>query len=92
MTTPSPTTPQISLYKLVIGTTEIRVPKELYDFAMKAKAGSISVTINFWTSMYPFEADIIKEAVNMFMKEYPGVKVNYQNVQNMKEMVKAGVC
>jgi arabinogalactan oligomer/maltooligosaccharide transport system substrate-binding protein len=91
MTTPSPTTPQISLYKLVIGTTEIRVPKELYDFAMKAKAGSISVTINFWTSMYPFEADIIKEAVNMFMKEYPGVKVNYQNVQNMKEMVKAGV-
>ncbi len=90
-TTPRPTVTTPTLYTVKIGVSEIRVPKDFYDFIMKAKRGEISVTINFWTAMYPFEADVIKQVVDAFMKEYPGVKVNYQNVQNLKETVKAGI-
>ncbi|MEZ0289888.1 MAG: extracellular solute-binding protein [Sulfolobales archaeon] len=97
-TTPTPTlttlttpTATVQLAKLSIGGVEIRVPQSLYDFAMKAREGKISVTINFWTSMYPFEADLIKQVVANFTREYPGIKINYQNVQNMKETIKAGI-
>lgn len=99
---PSPTTsPQSSLspspsptpqeYKIKIGASEIRVSKEFYEFVEKVRKGELKVTINFWTSMMPFESNIVGKAVKEFMNEYPGVTVNYQNVQNLKEAVKAGV-
>ena len=91
MTTATLTTPSKVLVSVQIGNATIRVPKEFYDFIVAAKEGKISVTINYWTSMYPFEADIMKRVVDSFMKSYPGVKVNYQNVQNMKETIKAGI-
>lgn len=88
-TTPTTTAPQLMI--LNIDGIQIRVPKDLYDFAMNAREGKISVTINFWTSMYPFEADLMKQVVANFTREYPGIKVNYQNIQNLKETVKAGI-
>ncbi len=68
------------------------MPPELYDFAMKAKNGEVQVTINFWTSMMPFEVEVVRTVVDRFMEEFPGITVKYTGtVQNMKEAVKAGV-
>ncbi|MGC8949558.1 MAG: extracellular solute-binding protein, partial [Thermoprotei archaeon] len=84
------TTPPLPTIK--IGTSEIRVPKDFYDFISKVKSGETKVTINFWTSMLPFEVNNIKNVVNSFMSKYPGITVKYTGtVQNMKEAVKAGV-
>lgn len=80
------------LKTLRIGTSEVRVPADLYDFAEKARRGEIRVSINFWTSMMPLEVEIVKEVVSRFMEEFPGIEVKYTgNVANMKEVVKAGV-
>jgi len=95
-TTPTPTTNQTTttpaaLAVLTIGNTQIRVPQDFYDFAMKAKRGEVSVTINFWTAMMEFELNAIRQVITMFQSEYPGIKVNHQNVQGMKERATASV-
>ncbi len=96
-TTPPPTTTTTTTvaeeeYKIVIGSSEIRVSKEFYEFVEKAKKGEVKVTINFWTSMLPFEVNVMKKAVEAFEKEYPGITVKYSGtVQNLKEAVKAAV-
>jgi len=95
-TTTTPTATQTTptsaaLAVLTIGNIQIRVPQEFYDFAMKAKRGEVSVTINFWTSMMDFELKAIKQVIDMFQREYPGIKVNHNNVQGMKERVTASV-
>jgi arabinogalactan oligomer/maltooligosaccharide transport system substrate-binding protein len=99
--TPSPTTTTITItttppaskvYTITIGTSKIRVSKDFYDFVQKVKKGEIHVTINFWTSMMPFEVKVIKQSIAMFEKEYPGIEVKYSGtVQNLKEAVKAAV-
>jgi len=77
---------------LKIGISEIRIPVDLYEFSEKARRGEIKVSINFWTSMMPFEVEIMKEIVSRFEEEFPGIEVKYTgNVANMKEVVKAGV-
>lgn len=91
-TTTATTTATKHLEVLTIGSSKIRVPADFYDFAMKAKRGEVHVTINFWTSMLPFEVEVIQSVVDEFMKEYPGITVKYTGtVQNMKEAVKAGI-
>ncbi len=97
-TTPTPTPPTTppertpALQTLTIGTSKIRVPQDFYDFVSKAKRGEVTVTINLWTSMMPFEVRVIDKIVNKFMSEYPGVKVRYTGtVANMKEAIKAGI-
>lgn len=91
-TTTATTTQQPQLKTITIGSSTIRVPDDFYEFVQKVKNGEISVTINFWTSMLPFEVDAITQVVNEFESEYPGIKVSYTGTQqNMKEAVKAGV-
>jgi len=91
-TTPTQTTTTpAALAVLTIGNNQIRVPQDFYEFAMKAKRGEVSVTINFWTSMMEFELNAIRQVITMFQNEYPGIKVNHQNVQGMKERVTASV-
>lgn len=85
-------TPPAGLTTLEIGTSKIRVPMDFYDFVSKAKTGAVSVTINFWTAMMPFEVAVVDKIVKQFMSEYPGVKVRYTGtVANMKEAIKAGI-
>jgi len=97
VTTPTPTptvtpTPTPIEKTITIGASTIRVPGEFYDFIGKVKRGELTVTINFWTSMMPFEVTVIDKIVKDFMREYPGVKVNYRGtVVNMKEAIKAGI-
>jgi arabinogalactan oligomer/maltooligosaccharide transport system substrate-binding protein len=91
-TTPSPTPTSPSLYSIQIGSATIRVPQEFYNFIMQVKNNQIKVSINFWSSMLPFEVDNVKKVVQDFTSEYPGVTVKYTGtVQNMKEAVKAGI-
>ena len=90
-TTSSETTkPEMPI--LQIGESSIRVSSDFYEFVEKARKGEISVSINFWTSMLPFEVAIVEKVVQKFMEEYPGITVNYQGTTaNMKEAVKAGI-
>jgi len=89
-TTTTTAGPQLEI--LQIGTSKIHVPKDFYNFVQEVKEGKIKVTINFWTSMMPFEVKGIQHVVNEFMKEYPGITVKYTGtVQNMEQAVIAGV-
>ena len=86
------TTTGAQLEVLQIGTSKIHVPRDFYDFVQQVREGKIKVTINFWTSMMPFEVKGIQHVVNEFMKEYPGITVKYTGtVQNMEQAVIAGV-
>jgi arabinogalactan oligomer/maltooligosaccharide transport system substrate-binding protein len=91
-TATSPTTTSPSLYSVQIGSATIRVPQDFYNFILQVKNNQLKVSINFWTSMLPFEVDNVKKVVQDFMSEYPGITVKYTGtVQNMKEAIKAGV-
>jgi arabinogalactan oligomer/maltooligosaccharide transport system substrate-binding protein len=83
--------PPPTLQTLTIGTSQVRVPSDFYDFVQKVKTGEVKVTINFWTSMSDWEVSVMKGVIAKFQQEYPGVTVKYTNVQNLKEQVKAGV-
>ena len=61
------------------------------EFAEKAKAGEIQVTVEIWISMMPFEESIMKNVTEMFMKEYPGINIKLVNTPQMKEKFKAAV-
>jgi len=95
--TPTPTTtpttsPSPSLYSVQIGSATIRVSQDFYNFILQVKNNQLKVSINFWTSMLPFEVSNVQKVVNDFMSEYPGITVKYTGtVQNMKEAIKAGV-
>ncbi len=85
-TTPT-TTPKAPTLKF--GNVEVEVTKDLYEFAEKARKGEVSVQIEIWVSVMPFEEEILKKVVDEFMKEYPGIKVKLVNTPSMKEKFKA---
>ncbi len=87
--TPTTTTPTGPTLKF--GNVEVEVTPEMKEFAEKAKAGEVQVTVEIWVSMMPFEESIMKNVTEMFMKEYPGIKIKLVNTPQMKEKFKAAV-
>ncbi len=88
----SPATPAEELVEMTIGNTTIRVPIWLKEFADKCRAGEIgTVDIYLATQMMPFEVNITQSIIDMFMQEFPCIKVHYDNVQNLKTVVAAAV-
>jgi arabinogalactan oligomer/maltooligosaccharide transport system substrate-binding protein len=90
-TTPSTTTQQPEEYVLKFGSIEVKVTRDIYELAQKAKNNEVDVTIEFWISMLPFEETLIKEVTSWFVQEYPGIKVDVVNKPSMKETFKASV-
>lgn len=41
--------------------------------------------------MSDWEVQVMKQVIDQFQREYPGITIKYTNVQNLKEQVKAGV-
>jgi len=75
---------------MTIGTSTIRVPYWLKEFADKAKKGELpEITIVFGTQMLPFEVNVMKHIVEEFEKEYPSIKVDYENYQDLRATVQA---
>ena len=79
------------LPKLRFEKVKVEVPQALYELASKAKRGEVSISIEMWVSVMPFEEKILRDIIEEFMKEYPGIKVKLVNRPQMKEAFKAAV-
>jgi arabinogalactan oligomer/maltooligosaccharide transport system substrate-binding protein len=76
-------------YAITIGSVQIRVPKEFYEFVEKAKTGQVKVTIYFGNALAPEERVGFYKAVELFKREYPGIEVRVIEYGGMGDMQSA---
>jgi len=86
ITSPSPT-PTVTT--ITISGITLRVTPEFANFVERARRGEVSVTIYFGHSLAPEERPALEEVINMFMQQFPGIKVKIIAYGGMGDMQSA---